>query len=219
LRRIVLGSRVTETTMLADDDAFSGSDSSWFVYLLPLADCSAFKVGFSCNPLQRIYSFSHRYFERFDLYQSVLLEVTDCADARAIEGTLKTELVQFRAKAPSWVPAASGGHTEWFQAVQFPHAEGRLRSFTNTMDAARLASTSEYIHAELIKVQPSFEVWAWNQAQLVSDARSRIRDSAEFIETVSSLRDWLHAYRYFDVPVFTDDAAVREYVAGIACDR
>jgi hypothetical protein len=205
--------------MLADDDAFSGSDNSWFVYLFPLADCSAFKVGFSCNPLQRIYSFSHRYFERFDLYQSVLLEVTDCADARAIESTLKTELVEFRAEVPSWVPAASGGHTEWFQAVQFPHAEGRLRSFTDTIDAARLASTAEYIRADLIKARPSFEVWAWNQAQLISDARSRVIGSTEFIETANSLRDWLHAYRYFDVPVFTDDAAVREYVATTARDR
>lgn len=202
--------------MPADEDAFFGSDSSWFVYLFPLADCSAFKVGFSCNPLQRIYSFSHRYFERFDLYQSVLLEVTDCADARAIEGTLKTELVDFRAEAPSWVPLASGGHTEWFQAVQFPHTEGRLRSFTDTMDAARLASTSEYIRAALIKALPSFESWAWSQAQLISEARSRIRGSREFIETANSLRDWLHAYRYFDVPVFTDDAAVREYVVTTA---
>jgi hypothetical protein len=155
----------------------------------------------------------------FDLYQSVLLEVTDCADARAIEGALKTELVGFRAEAPAWVPLASGGHTEWFQAVQFPHAEGRLRSFTDTTDATRLASTSEYIRAELIKASPSFEPWAWSQAQLISDARSRIRGYREFIETANSLRDWLHAYRYFDVPVFTDDPAVREYVAGIARDR
>jgi hypothetical protein len=202
--------------MLADDDAFSGSDSSWFVYLFPLADCSAFKVGFSCNPLQRIYSFSHRYFEWFDLYQSVLLEVTDCADARAIESTLKTELVEFRVEAPSWVPLASGGHTEWFQAVQLSNAEGRLRSFIETIDAARLASTSEYIRAELIKARPSFEPWAWSQAQLISDARSRIRGSREFIETANWLRDWLHAYRYFDIPVFTDDPAVREYVATTA---
>ena len=42
-----------------------GESHRWCVYLLALTDCSAFKIGFSCNLLQRLYSFSHRYFERF----------------------------------------------------------------------------------------------------------------------------------------------------------
>lgn len=55
--------------------AMPDDDPSWFVYLLALADYSAFKVGFSCNPLQRIFSFSRRYFECFDLRQSRLLRL------------------------------------------------------------------------------------------------------------------------------------------------
>ena len=51
------------------------SDSSWFVYLFALTDCSAFKVGFSCNPFQRIHTFSRRYYERFDVRQSLLLRL------------------------------------------------------------------------------------------------------------------------------------------------
>ena len=42
------------------------SEPAWYVYLFALTDCSAFKVGFSCNPFQRIHTFSRRYYERFD---------------------------------------------------------------------------------------------------------------------------------------------------------
>src|SRR5688500_235229 len=73
-----------------------------FVYLFALADCSAFKVGFSNNPLQRIYTFSRRYFERFDLHQSQVLQLVTGDDARAAEAALKTELAEFRAESPSW---------------------------------------------------------------------------------------------------------------------
>jgi hypothetical protein len=53
--------------------------SSWFVYLFPLLDYTAFKIGFSSNPLQRIYGFSHRYFERFDFDRALLLQMHSCA--------------------------------------------------------------------------------------------------------------------------------------------
>ena len=51
------------------------SDPAWFVYLFALTDCSAFKVGFSCNPFQRIHAFCRRYYERFDVRQSLLLRL------------------------------------------------------------------------------------------------------------------------------------------------
>ena len=60
----------------------------WFVYLFALSDCSAFKVGFSRSPLQRIYAFSRRYFESFDLSQSRLLPVGGCDEARFIEAAI-----------------------------------------------------------------------------------------------------------------------------------
>src|SRR5690606_4366050 len=63
----------------------------WCVYLLTLTDCSAFKIGFSCNLLQRLYSFSHRYFEQFDLRESLALRLEGEAQARCIEATLKQE--------------------------------------------------------------------------------------------------------------------------------
>jgi T5orf172 domain len=199
-------------------DALARDDDAWFVYLLALSDCTAFKVGFSCNPLQRIHTFSHRYFERFDVYRSVLLRVADCATARATEAELKAMLAQFRMDAPHWVPGEAGGHTEWFSAVYFDAAEQRLRSALTAHDSAMLASTADFIRDELSRLAASFEPWAWNQAWQLHDARSSPSAWRAGRELGRSLRNWLDAYRYFDVPLFADDPAVREFVAGTAAE-
>jgi hypothetical protein len=186
---------------------------SWFVYLFALTDCSAFKVGFSCNPLQRIHTFSRRYYERFDLRQSRLLQVGTQADARAIEAALKEELAEFRSECPPWVPCEAGGHTEWFSAVYFGQAEDRLRGFMQAHAIAQLTDTADYIRAELERMSLSFEPWAWSQAQLVCEARSSVYTARAALQLADSLRDWLDAYRYFDLPLFKDDPAVRGFVA------
>jgi len=187
--------------------------SCWFVYLLSLSDCSAFKVGFSCNPLQRIYSFSHRYFERFDLRQSRLLQVSTLEDARSIEATLKSELAQFRADCPSWIPPDAGGHSEWFSAVYFGQAHERLREFLEQRTGLALVDARELIHGELHRLAQTFESWAWSQAQLVASAPPPlIADAARL------LRDWLDAYRCFDIPLFVDDPALQDFVRR-SCER
>src|SRR5215831_101479 len=105
------------------------SGHSWFVYLLPACDCSVFKIGFSCNPLQRVYSFSHRYFERFDLRESQFVQVVHCSRARAIESSLKKELHDFQVDAPWWVLDAAGGQTEWFAQTQLNVARRMIEAF------------------------------------------------------------------------------------------
>ena len=192
------------------------NESAWFVYLFTLTDCSAFKVGFSCNPFQRIHTFSRRYYERFDVGQSLLLHLDAEADARAIEATLKSELAEFRAESPAWVPLEAGGQTEWFSAVQFGRAEQRLRSFLAEHDAARVTDAETYIRGELARLSGSFEPWAWNQAQQVCDASASVYTLGSAHALADSLRDWLDAYRFFDVPLFSDDPAVLEFVASIA---
>ena len=187
------------------------SDPAWFVYLFSLADCSAFKVGFSCNPLQRIHTFSRRYYERFDLGQSLLLRLETEDEARAVELALKHELAVFRADSPEWVPIEAGGQTEWFVAVQFPHAGERLRSFgTSVLDAAG------YMRAELARMSGQFEPWAWSQAQQVCDASASPYTTRAAFALADSLRDWLDAYRYFDLPLYTDDPAVLTFVTNTA---
>jgi|SRR4051812_6399627 hypothetical protein len=101
-------------------------DESWFVYALLLTDCTAFKVGFSCNPLQRVYAFHRRYFEAFDLDQSTLLRVQSGDEAREIETALKRTLAPNRVEVPNCIALEAGGITEWFSAVYFNDAVSML---------------------------------------------------------------------------------------------
>jgi hypothetical protein len=195
---------------------WSANDSAWFVYLFALTDCSAFKVGFSCNPFQRIHTFSRRYYERFDVAQSLLLRLDAEADARMIEAALKTGLAQFRTGSPGWVPLEAGGQTEWFSAVQFGSAAQRLRSFLSEREAALVMDAGTYIRGELQRLSGSFEPWAWSQAQHACDAAASAYTMRSAVAIADSLRDWLDAYRFFDVPLFTDDPAALEFVRSLA---
>lgn len=190
------------------------SEPAWFVYLFALADCSAFKVGFSCNPLQRIHCFSRRYYERFDLHQSRLLRVETEAQARAIETTLKRALAESRSDSPSWVPPEAGGHTEWFEAVQFGCAEERVRSFVG--ESAACMDAAGYFRAELERMSGSFEPLAMSQAQQVCAAAASPYTLQSALTIAGSLRDWLDAYRFFDLPLFSDDPDVGAFVTSTA---
>jgi hypothetical protein len=192
------------------------NDPAWFVYLFALTDCSAFKVGFSCNPFQRIHTFSRRYYERFDVRQSLLLRLDAEAQARALEATLKSELAAFRAEPPNWVPLEAGGHTEWFSAVQFGSAEQRLRCLLVEHEGAYVVDASEYFRGELQRMSGSFEPWAWSQAQQACDASASAYTMRSALAIADSLRDWLDAYRFFDVPLFHDDPAVLGFVSSVS---
>jgi hypothetical protein len=188
--------------------------SAWFVYLFALADCSAFKVGFSCNPLQRIHCFSRRYYERFDLDQSRLLRVETEAQARAIEAALKYQLAEFRTDSPVWVPPEAGGQTEWFAAVQLGCAADRLRSFV--AGSIAVVEAAGYFRDELARMSGSFEPLAMSQAQQVCEATASPYTLRFALTIADSLRDWLDAYRFFDVPLFSDDPDVRTFVTNTA---
>jgi hypothetical protein len=188
--------------------------SAWFVYLFALADCSAFKVGFSCNPLQRIHCFSRRYYERFDLDQSRLLRVETETQARAIEAALKHQLAEFRTDSPVWVPPEAGGQTEWFAAVQLGCAADRLRSFVTGSSA--VVEAAGYFRDELARMSGSFEPLAMSQAQQVCEATASPYTVRFALTIADSLRDWLDAYRFFDVPLFSDDPDVRTFVTNTA---
>ena len=202
---------LSEKTDAPEASGAQSQNRAWFVYLFALADCSAFKVGFSCNPLQRLCTFSRRYFERFDLSQSRLLALAECDEARAVEATLKTELSEFRAACPTWIPDEAGGQTEWFSAVHVHQAEQRLQSFLRHRDLG-LVSASDFIRAELRRMSDSFELWAWSQAQQAHEAWSSAGRGYKVRDESLSLRDWLDAYRYFDVPLFRDDPHVLQFV-------
>jgi hypothetical protein len=187
----------------------SGAGRPWFVYLIALTDCSAFKVGFSCNPLQRICTFTRRYYERFDLSQSVLVELPHCEAARAVEAIVKAEFAAHRAEAPAWVPMEAGGHTEWFSAVYFGEAEARVRACA---PHAQVSSAFEVFRAQLDSLRTPFEAWAASQGQRALDSWSSAQRGYAVRDQVSPLRDWLDAYRYFDLPLFVDEPCVLELI-------
>jgi hypothetical protein len=192
------------------NDTQEGGES-WFVYLLPLMDGSAFKVGYSCNPIQRVYSFNHRYYERFDISDSLLLKVAALADARAIEANLKQRFAACRAPSPVWVNEAAGGHTEWFDASCLDEARTQLQISFETYNDASLIAGYDFVRDQLSNLLAWFELWAIDQAkQLQADFESVRLGYAPTINP-AMLRDWFDAYRFFDVPLFVDDPAALEF--------
>jgi hypothetical protein len=200
-------STLDELLLIANASA-AIEDGSWFVYLFALTDCSAFKVGFSCNPLQRIATFSRRYFERFDLSQSVIVELQTCECARELEARVKGTLGSVREPAPAWVPGDAGGHTEWFSAVYFMDAESLVRGD----GGGRTGSAFDFFRPTLARVRDSFERWAFLEAQRLDEERAAIERGYTVRARSGALRDWLDAYTHFDIPLFADDAVVASYV-------
>jgi hypothetical protein len=162
--------------------------------------------------LQRICTFSRRYFEHFDLGQSVLLELPHCEAARAIEAELKITFAPHRAEAPAWVPVLAGGHTEWFGAVYFGEAEARLRSVVAGHEPALVTSAFEAFRADLERARASFEAWAYAQAQRVCESWSSAQRGYAVKDPSGALRDWLDAYRHFDLPLFAEEPQVHAFV-------
>ncbi len=191
------------------------NDDRWFVYLLTSSDCSAFKVGFTCNPLQRLYSFSHRYFEHFDLAASRLLQVETNLNARALEGEIKHALAAHRIECPSWVLPQAGGDTEWFSPIYFSDAFAHLRSHVGAQDEAGTLNVEDFVREALERARPYFESWALAQAHSILRPRSRHEQLLVATE-VRTLRDWLDAYCALNVEVFADNPDARVLLSGIA---
>jgi hypothetical protein len=194
-------------------------DGAWYVYLFALTDCSAFKIGFTCNPLQRITTFSRRYFERFELRQSQLLNVHTNDDARALEAALKTALAPHRMAAPEWIPAEAGGQTEWFSAVYFGDAEERMRASNALRTLSQPISAFEHFHGILGRTTDAFERWAATQAQLVCELREAAVRGYAVRDHGASLRDWLDAYGHFDLPLYAQSPDTLEFVKQAAYSR
>jgi hypothetical protein len=91
--------------------------SGAFVYLLPCRYEDILKVGYSQDPWVRMQTLHPRYFEFFDLDRALLVATETVADARTLEIELFREAELHSAPAPLRVPAAAGGHTEWYRGA------------------------------------------------------------------------------------------------------
>jgi hypothetical protein len=91
-----------------------------------------------------------------------------------------------------------------------------VRSFLGEHEGVDVIDAGTYLRGELQRQSGSFEPWAWNQAQQACDASASVYTLSSARVIADSLRDWLDAYRFFDVALFTDDPAVLEFVWSIA---
>ena len=89
-----------------------------------------------------------------------------------------------------------------------------MRSFVTGSIA--VVEASGYFRAELERMSGSFEPLAMSQAQQVCEATASPYTLRFGLTIADSLRDWLDAYRFFDVPLFSDDPDVRTFVANTA---
>lgn len=91
------------------------------VYLLALADKSAFKIGYSGDLPSRVFSFVRTHEEIakiFELTVSVAVTVPTKKDALQLERKIKSTLAEFsldQSFSLKYVPYGACGHTEWFK--------------------------------------------------------------------------------------------------------
>src|SRR5262249_28317779 len=130
---------------------------------------AAFKVGFTTHPLQRVSAFCARFYERFDLSQSLLLSVAGIARARELELEMKHRLAGYRFEPPAWVPAAAGGRTEWFAFESFSEAKSQLAAYAGR-DGASIVEARERLASDFHAMSSQFEPWAWTRAQEITRA-------------------------------------------------
>lgn len=91
-----------------------------YLYVLPLPGEDIAKLGISRDPLRRIQSFASRYYERFDLPASALVEFDSRREAQRRETQLHRALREWNAVQPVTVPLRAGGHTEWYRGALAP---------------------------------------------------------------------------------------------------
>jgi hypothetical protein len=163
--------------------------------VLPCRHEDILKVGLSRDPLTRLRTLHARYFEFFDLGQSLLVATESLREARALERELFCEAQLHHAPGPLVVPQAAGGHTEWYRG-----AYSLVRAA-----ALHAAATAGYcVH---------YPLTGWLQQRLRSEAGSLYEATAALLRVIEAarayeapapgaegqLRDLLDAYEASDL--------------------
>jgi hypothetical protein len=161
-----------------------------FVYV---AACSGpediLKVGLSHDPVARWSAFHRRWFEAFDLDQSLLVQVETRREGQAIETALHRRLRDHNCPPPMTMRCQFGGGTEWYRG-----AWPRVRAFCE--DAA---SQGHVVHAP---ARPWFARAMQQRADVLAGLLAQaLRDMADGVMTPAqheALRDLVDAHRAFD---------------------
>lgn len=94
-----------------------GIDGRCHAYVFPCAWEDHCKIGFSRDPLDRISSLHHRWYDVFDIDRIALVEVDSIREARDIELRLRRPLAEHKAPPPSTMRIEAAGVTEWVRGA------------------------------------------------------------------------------------------------------
>ncbi|MEP6940391.1 MAG: GIY-YIG nuclease family protein [Rudaea sp.] len=175
-----------------------------FVYILPCNGEDILKLGFSRDPLIRLQTLHHRYFDFFDIDRAFMIETDRVRDARSLERELGSQIAQHRAPAPLMIRPHAGGHTEWYRGalqIVLDRAES-LKVHRGHM----LWPLRPWLRARLQQQSDNFVEWSTSVCAELDIARAQgLGAIAHRLELL--LRDTLDAFAAFDIARPPSDAS------------
>jgi hypothetical protein len=179
--------------LLLGTEAPASYNGAGFVYV---AACSGpediLKVGLSHDPIARWSAFHRRWFEAFDLDQSLLIQTETRRDAQDLETALHRLLREHSCTAPMTMRDQFGGVTEWYRGAH-------KVAFGFAQEAARQGYV---LHAPArvwfgAAVRARMDVLAGLLDQAQRDIANGVMSSAQ----LDALHDLVDMYRAFDADV------------------
>jgi hypothetical protein len=167
-----------------------------FVYVLPCAYDDILKLGMSRDPLARMQTLHHRYFEFFDLERALLIETETVRDARRLELALGGGIEAHNAPAPLVVRGEAGGHTEWYRGA-FERLQDAATDLARTGYAVHKPARS-WLRSRLIASSDHLYPWS-NETLLAIESNAIPTEVARHLRRL--LLDSLDAFSAFDIDV------------------
>lgn len=101
---------------IADGGASSEKAGRAYVYVLPCRYEKILTLGFSCDPLERMFACHSRYFEFFNLNRAFAIEIDGVNEARRMKRFLAAPLQEQRAPTPL-IREEAASYTEWYRGA------------------------------------------------------------------------------------------------------
>ncbi|GAB3347482.1 GIY-YIG nuclease family protein [Lysobacter tyrosinilyticus] len=168
----------------------AGYSGAGFVYV---AACSGpediLKVGLSHDPIARWSAFHRRWFEAFDLEQSLLIQTETRRDAQTLETQLHRLLREHNCPAPMTMRDQFGGATEWYRGA-----------YATALGFAQAAARQGYVlHLPARRwFEPAVRARVDVLAGLLDQARRDVVSGAMSPAQLEALHDLIDMYRAFD---------------------
>jgi hypothetical protein len=178
---------------LADVETPASYSGIGFVYI---AACSGpediLKVGLSHDPVARWSAFHRRWFEAFDLDQSLLIQTETRRDAQALETALHRLLREHNCPAPMTMRDQFGGVTEWYRGA---HAAALGFAQEAAQQGHVLHSPARHWFAPAVRARADVLAGLLDQAK--RDMTHGVMSPAQ----LDALHDLLDMHRTFDADI------------------